>query len=247
MRREWGRRLLFLFFGKKRDVTKTQFPKKFPYISKTDQERVENMPWILEDKSEYIVTQKCDGSSATYILERKPFNRFEFYVCSRNVRMLNDNQDCFFDTNVYWEMAHKYNIEEKLTHLLKTHPSWNYVCWQGEICGPKIQKNIHHLSENHLFMFHMTDSENGRWNIVDAAKIWHDYEMECVPITDEHYILENNLEALKRKADGFYNPSVCEGHEGCRREGLVYYKADDPNFSFKNVSRQYLMKFTEEE
>ena len=27
-----------------------------------------------------------------------------------------------------------------------------------------------------------------------------------------------------------------------KREGFVYYKTTDPNFSFKNVSREYLMK-----
>ena len=78
MKRTWGKKLLFLFFGKKKD-TKTAFPTHL--VSKTDQERCENMTWVLKDKTPFIVTQKCDGSSGTYILERKGFRKYEFYIC----------------------------------------------------------------------------------------------------------------------------------------------------------------------
>ena len=111
MRRMWGKRIMFFFFGKKKD-TDRKFPTKFEYIHKTDQERVENMPWVLEDKTPFIRTQKCDGSSATYILERKSKGKYEFYVCSRNVRMLDEKSENFFgEDNPYWEMAIKYDIE----------------------------------------------------------------------------------------------------------------------------------------
>ena len=142
MRRSWGKKLLFIFFGKKKD-TKTAFPTKFPYIKKTDQERCENMTWVLNDKTPFIVTEKCDGSSATYILERKPFGRFEFYVCSRNVRQLDEDQKSYYDTNYYWECAKVYDIENKLRDFLKKNPKLDYVCWQGEICG-------HNYTVSHL-------------------------------------------------------------------------------------------------
>ena len=70
MKRSWGRKLLFMVFGKKND-TPLKFPTHFEYIHKTDEERVENIPWILEDKSPWIKTQKLDGTSSTYILEKK--------------------------------------------------------------------------------------------------------------------------------------------------------------------------------
>ena len=70
MKRGWGRKIMFFFFGKKKDNPRS-FPTHFPGVSKTDQERVENMPWVLKDKTPFIVTQKCDGSSGTFILERK--------------------------------------------------------------------------------------------------------------------------------------------------------------------------------
>ena len=245
MRRMWGKKVMFFFFGKKKDNDR-RFPNKFEYIHKTDQERVENMPWVLELDAKFIRTQKCDGSSATYILERKKKGKFEFYVCSRNVRMLNAKQDNFYsdilDENPYWEMAEKYDIENKLKNLLERHPEWDYVCWQGEICGPKIQKNPHKLTRNHLYLFHMIDSVNGMWNIQEANKIWSEYFMEHVPIEDTYVRLEKDMETFKLTADGNYDSDVCEGHINCPREGYVYYKSDDPNFSFKNVSRNYLLK-----
>lgn len=242
MKYSWFRELMFFFFGKKKDNPKG-FPTHFPGVHKTDQERVENMTWVLNDKTPFIRTQKCDGSSGTYILERKKKNKYEFYVCSRNVRMLNPGQECFYgNNNYYWDMAKKYQIEEHMKDWLEAHPDATFVCWQGEICGPGIQKNPHHLKDTHFYCFHWTDSINGRRSIVEAEKDWHNYLMEVVPIVDTHYILPDDFEEFKLSADGFYDSDVCEGHTDCPREGYVYYKTTDPNFSFKSVSRKYLLK-----
>lgn len=237
-----GKKILFLFLGKKKDSQSGWPVNRFPGVSKTDQERVENMTWILSDKTPFIVTEKCDGSSATYILERKPFGKFEFYVCSRNVRMFNENQECFYgERNYYWEAAEKYNIESKMRSYLLENPDISFVCWQGEICAPGIQKNPHALKDTHLYLFHMTDSKNGRYDIREAKKIWEHYLMEVVPIVNDNYILPDDFEELKAAADGMYSPEVCEKNINCEREGYVYYKTTDPTFSFKNVSRSYLL------
>ena len=242
MRREWGKKLLFVFFGKKRDK-KTGWPVgRFPGVSKTDQERAENMPWVLNDKTPFIVTQKCDGSSGTFILEKKLFG-YEFYVCSRNIRMMKEDQECFYGNhNYYWEVAKKYDIENKMKNWLKANPKAKFVCWQGEVCAPAIQSNPQALTETHLYCFHWTDGLNGRRNIIDAAKDWKTMNMEVVPIVDTNYIMPDNFEDFKLSADGTYDSSVCEGNNNCPREGFVYYKTTDPNFSFKNVSREYLLK-----
>lgn len=240
---KFGKKILFFFFGKKkdRDTAKDWPVGRFPGVTKTDQERCENMPWILEDKTPFIVTQKCDGSSGTYILEKKGKNKFEFYVCSRNVRMKNKEQECFYGTrNYYWEVAEKYHIQEKMEKwLIENDADW--VCWQGEICAPGIQKNPHHLKDTHFYCFHWTDSINGRLDIVKANELWKNLFMEVVPIVDTNYILPDNFEDFKLSADGYYDSQVCEGYMDCPREGFVYYKTTDPTFSFKNVSRQYLL------
>lgn len=244
MRRRWGRRVMFFFFGKKNDNSGQGWPVgKFPGVSKTDQERCENMPWILNDKTPFIVTQKCDGSSGTYILERIKKNKFEFYVCSRNVRMMKPDQECFYgDKNYYWEVAIKYDIENKMRDYLKKNPDISFICWQGEICAPGIQRNPHNLKETHFYAFHMTDNKHGRYDIRDAKKIWDSYNIEVVPIVCDDYIMPDDFEEFKLSADGCYDNSVCEGNSNCKREGFVYYKTTDPSFSFKNVSRKYLLK-----
>ena len=244
MKHGWAKKLLYLVLGNKKKDTSKDWPVgRFPGVSKTDQERAENMTWILEDKTPFIVTQKCDGSSGTYILEKKGNNKFEFYVCSRNVRIKNEEQECFYGShNYYWEVAKKYDIENKMRAWLNDNSERNWVCWQGEICAPGIQKNPHNLSETHFYCFHWTDNVNGRRDIRDAVSDWKKYEMETVPIVCDNYIMPDDFEEFKKTADGYYDMSVCENHTDCKREGFVYYKTTEPTFSFKNISREYLIK-----
>ena len=90
---KWGKKLLFVFFGHKKDK-KSEWP---AWVVKTDEERVQNMPWILEDKSEWIATEKIDGTSSTYGLQRIKKNKFDFAVCSRNVRQDTPDKKCYYD------------------------------------------------------------------------------------------------------------------------------------------------------
>ena len=63
----------------------------FPdFISKTDETRLQNMPWILKNKSPMVCTEKIDGQSGTFALvcHKGLFGRkYEYIVCSRNRRL----------------------------------------------------------------------------------------------------------------------------------------------------------------
>lgn len=237
-KRNWGKKLLFLFLGKKQD-SKRAFPTHFPYIHHTDEERVENLvPAILENKQEWIQTLKIDGTSATYILEKKKFGKYEFYVTSRNVRQLTPDQECFHERNVYWEMEKKYNIQEVLKKLLESHPSWTYVCIQGEIAGEGVQGNPHKIKDTNFYAFNFIDSEKGRWNSEEARNLLDFYNISFVPIISTHYILPDTIEELKAQAEA----GEIELEEGCGdREGYVY-RDKEGQMSFKNVSNKYLLK-----
>ena len=234
MRRAWGRKLMFMFFGKKKDNPRT-FPTHFSLVHKTDEERCENMPWVLGYERPLIVTEKLDGTSSTYILERKKRNKYEFYVLSRNVRQMDEKQETYHDHNIYWDMAFKYNIEQHLREYLEQNPDCPYVCIQGESVG-SVQGNPLKLSEDDFYCFNFIDGRTGRVDSVTGKNIVGTWGIKWVPILDEHYMMPTEMEEFKQfaTAKSVINPNVL-------REGIVLR---DPvnDFSFKNVSREYLLK-----
>lgn len=234
MKRAWGRKIMFFIFGKKKDNPKG-WPTHFPHIHKTDEERCENIPWVLKIEDPLTVTEKLDGTSCTYILEKKPRGKYEFYVLSRNVRQKDEKQSCYHDHNIYWDLAFKYDIENKLKEYLKANPELNYVCIQGEGVG-SVQGNPLKLEEDDLYVFNFIDSQRGRYPSVEAKEILEGYGMKFVPILDTEYHIHDNMEDFKKFADGnsVVNPKV-------KREGIVIRNPKD-DFSFKNVSREYLLK-----
>lgn len=247
MKYELGRKILFIFLGKKRDSEKS-FPKKFEYVHVTDEERIENMTSILLDKEPFVKTTKIDGTSTTFILEKKPHNKTEFWVLSRNVRQFNDKQANYHSTseNVYWEVAEKYNIENFLKEYLKFDSNFTYVCLQGETAGKtlngaKIQGDPHNFGELRFFGFNLINSKQGRINSVAAKTICNEYNIPWVPIIDENYILPDDFDEFKLTADG---PCEAEGANGLR-EGYVYRSINDNTLSFKNVSNKYLLSKNE--
>lgn len=230
MRRSWGRKVMFFFFGKKKDN-----PRGFPtFVSKTDEERVENQPWRIGDGKTYLATEKLDGTSCTYVLERKGRNKFEFYVCSRNVRQQDEKQECYHDHNIYWDLAFKYNIEQHLKDFLNQFPQLKWVCIQGEGVG-SVQGNPLKLTEDDLYVFNFKESQTGRWSSMAGAGQVREWGMKWVPILGEVQ-MPDTMEELKVLATGKskVNPDVM-------REGIVYRSLDGSD-SFKNVSREYLLK-----
>ena len=235
MRREWGRKLLFVFFGKKKDNPRG-WPTHFPYIHKTDEERCENLAHIvLGYKEPLIVTEKLDGTSTTFILERKGRNKYEFYVLSRNVRQADEKQECYHDHNIYWDMAFKYDVENKLRKFLENYPKAEYVCIQGESVG-SVQGNPLKLAEDDFYVFNFIDSVNGRWASTDGKTMAEEMGMRWVPILDTNYMMPADMEEFKQMATA---PSVV--NPNVMREGIVLRDPTN-DFSFKNVSREYLMK-----
>ena len=235
LKHKWGRKILFVFFGKKKDTPKG-FPTKFDFVHKTDETRIENLPHLLGYPRPLIVTEKLDGTSSTYILERlRGRNKFEFYVISRNVRQLNEDQNCYHKYNIYWAMAKKYDIENHLKEYLINNPELKYVCIQGESVG-NVQGNPLKLTEDDLYVFNFIRSDCGRIDSRDGKRIVESWGMKWVPILDTEFKMPEDMEEFKVMADGksVVNPAVI-------REGFVLR---DPtcDLSFKNVSRKFLLK-----
>ena len=234
MKYEIGRKIMFFFFGKKKDK-KNGWPM---WVQKTDEERIENMPFVLQNKNPWIVTEKCDGSSTTFTMKRGKFKKKDFYVCSRNVCFDSVDKPCYYDTNIYWEMAQKYHMFEVLSQLLDSMPAVEWVTIQGETYGEGVQRNTYGLSGHDFMAFNLITSDKGRWNSCNMKEILEkDYNVPCVPILDDNYILPDTVEKLREYVNS--QPSVIDGE---MKEGIVC-RSPDGIHSFKCVSPEYLLKY----
>ena len=228
MKYKLGRMIMFILFGKKKDN-----PKEFPkWIVKTDETRIENAPFYLQSDDKWIKTEKLDGTSCTYAVN-KTKKGYEFIVCSRNVRQIDRDQSCYHESNIYWELADKYNVKEILTRFAKDN-GYNRVVLQGEGVG-NVQGNPYKSTENKLYVFNLI-IDGVRLGTLEMVNFCNENDLIHVPVIDESYTLPKTMEEMKLEADGYseINPKV-------KREGFVYRSLDGQK-SFKNVSREYLLK-----
>ena len=240
-KRNWGKKLLFVFFGKKKDTR--NWPQ---WVVKTDEERVENMPWVLQDKNiKWFATEKIDGTSTTFTLKRAKniFTNSEYYVCSRNVVFDTPEkaERCYYDSNVYLEMAEKYNMRQVLGKMLALDDSLSFVTIQGETYGESIQKRTYGLKGRDLAVFNVIFGYNTgevvRLNPHKMKSIMDEYEIPTVPILNESYILPDTIEELR-----VYVDKETSKIDGKMKEGIVF-RSSDGKKSFKCVSPTYLIKY----
>lgn len=113
------------------------------FLYKTDEDNLRNNPDCLGELQGLpcYISQKVDGSSATYFIKDG-----EFGVCSRNMQLKPSN-------NTFWEMAKKYSIEEGLRNLF----GGQNIAIQGEVFGEGIQKNHLGVVGHHLEVFDLWD------------------------------------------------------------------------------------------
>lgn len=235
MRRTWGKKLLFIFFGKKKDK-KNGWPSHI--ASKTDVERVQNMIWILQDKKPFVATEKVDGSSMSVMAERSKFNKINKYVCSRNVVFENPKQDCYYDTNIYFEAYEKYNLGEKIEYMLNDLNLPN-IAIQMEVYGDGVQKRNYSMNngERKIAVFHIL-SNNVKMPMEKVVELCEKYDLPHVPIIDNNYILPDTIEELQT-----YVESAPSAIDGLDKEGIVFYDKATGTQYFKFVSPNFLMKY----
>ena len=224
-RYSWFRRL----FAKNK---RGGFPK---FISKTDEERIQNIPEILvnEKGTRFEATEKLDGQSGTWFLVRHKSlfgTKYSFGVCSRRI-LLNRP-----DNSSYWQMAKKYNIEKVLKNLIG---DYNFIAIQGEICGPSIQGNKYGLKENDMWAFNLIYPD-GKVEGVVAKGILFTQGIKFVPFLTTFFYLPETVNDLLDLANG----ETVLNSSGVLREGIVFrnYKK---NISFKAVSPKFLLEHEE--
>ncbi|MGC4045641.1 MAG: RNA ligase (ATP) [Armatimonas sp.] len=200
-----------------------------PLLSKTDEARVQSMPAVLDELRglPYVITLKCDGTSATYLIDPRDG---EFHACGRNHSILEGE-------NHYWRVARKYDLEAKL----KTRPN---LALQGEVVGPGIQKNRLGLKEVELRVFSVWDLlTHSRLNHAEAREVLAELEIPMVDTIEEGDSFVHTQETLLTLAEGVYPGTQNE------REGIVirpqterHSEALSGRLSFKAISNHFLLK-----
>ena len=213
----------------------------FPsFLTKTDETRIQNIPEILKSDTNWVVTEKVDGTSGTFALRKinKWYGtKYEFYVCSRNRRILKD------DGSIYWEVAKRYELEKFLKEAIQwgRYKNSEWVCIQGECISPKIQGNKYKVKDTYFYVFNLISEKYGREDSIFANKIIRKFSLcEFVPIIIECCYLQTH-DAIDMLAlsngKSMINPNVM-------REGFVVRSVDGKK-SFKVVSPEFLIKHDE--
>lgn len=205
----------------------------------------QNLPQLFPgDETKWIVTEKIDGSSTTFTYRRKGKSK-GFFVCSRNVCFDTPAkaEKCYYDTNIYLEMAEKYNIEEKLKDILEQYgEKYDFVTLQGETYGEGVQKRTYGLRGHDFMAFNLifgNDINNQyRVNSEKMKAILLGYEIPSVPILDTNYQLPQTCDDLLTFSEG---ESQIDGKT---REGIVL-RTQDGESSFKAVSNRFLLEYKE--
>lgn len=233
MRRNWGKKLLFIFFGKKRDK-KNGWPSHI--AAKTDVERIQNMIYVLDNKKPYVATEKVDGSSCSIMAERTRFGKIKHYVCSRNVVFETPDDKCYYKKNIYFEAYEKYNLKEKIVQIMNDLHLEN-IAIQMEVFGPDVQKRTYSLTEREARVFHIV-SNGVKFPMDKTVEICETYDIPHVPIINDNYILPDSLEELQKFVES-------EGSkiDGGMKEGIVFYDKETGQQYFKFVSPEFLMKY----
>ena len=237
MRRNWGKKVMFFFFGKKKDK-KSEWP---TWVVKTDEERIQNLVYMIPtfQNEKWIPTEKIDGTSTTFTMKRGKRGKNDFFICSRNVVFDKPDKKCFYETNVYTEMAEKYDIENVLKSILDENKDLLFVTIQGETYGEGVQKRDYSLKGHDFMAFNLIFGDaNGvptRKNPMDMSSILSSYKIPCVPFFDP-IELPDTCDEILALAEG------ASAIDGLPREGLVFRTLDGCR-SFKAVDNGFLLKY----
>lgn len=216
--------------------------KGFPsWIKKTDEERIQTLPELFEEakanKWRFYTTEKVDGQSGTFFLKKDKilgiFPKYDFGVCSRNLRLNNPNNSS------YWTVAKKYDMENLLKSIMKQFKAETVVL-QGEVLGTGIQQNKYHIDGYKLMVFNLiingkhynTDEIQNILTKNDSTK-----SLTTVPILEYMVPLKDSIDEMVEDAKGksqLYDTL---------REGKIW--RTDPSvrrISFKVINPDFLLK-----
>jgi RNA ligase (TIGR02306 family) len=196
----------------------------FPsFLRKTDEERIQNLvkeyeEYKLTSQHQFYMTEKLDGSSATFYM-----NNGVFGVCSRNLELLET------EGNTFWKVARELDLENKLKDK-------GNICLQGELIGEGIQGNPYKIKGQTVHFFNGFDIDTQtRMNINDFLILLDELELLSVPILDVAFLLPDTVEGMLKLAE-----DKSRLNKLTEREGVVVRSLDN-TISFKAISNKFLL------
>lgn len=218
---------------------------------------LKNVPDMFTEKDLVEITRKIHGTNARYGIVKKTkisfwdkivkflgnkWVEYEFVVGSHNVEKGSDSQG-FYDTNVWYEIAERYHIKDKMWNIAKFRGAEDIgtgMTLYGEIYGAGIQKGYDYgLEDIKLVGFDV--SINGQY--LDTSKaayiITAHFRVPYVPILwtgmwskkiQDSFVLNNFIEGTKVPHEGV----VVKDVSGDRRKIAKVINPDYLIYSEKN-------------
>ena len=212
----------------------------FPsFLRKTDEERIQNLAaeYVELRKHTYYVTEKLDGSSATFYVRDGVFG-----VCSRNLElaepepfvpgmvMCDDGIERPKQENSFWKVAREMDLKEKLLSTGKN------ISIQGELIGEGIQGNPYRIKGQTVKFYNAFDIDAFDYlGYEEFVTFIENLGLKTVPVLDENFSLPESIDDLLLFAEG---KSVFSDSQ---REGVVI-RSLDRKISFKVISNKFLLK-----
>ena len=200
----------------------------FPsFLNKTDEERIQNLSSEYETYKEknkedvkFYVTEKLDGSSATFYIKDGVFG-----VCSRNLELLET------EGNSFWRVARELKLEESLVSLGKN------ICLQGELIGEGVQGNPYKIKGQTVRFFNGFNIDTQeKIPLLEFVELVQKMNLTTVPILDYEFTLPDTIENMLEYAD-----KKSDLNSNFNREGIVV-RSYDRTISFKVISNKFLLK-----
>lgn len=203
--------------------------------------------WDQLKKFTYYKTEKLDGTSFTAYLKNDKFG-----VCGRTIDFqVPDENDPWDSMNVYWKVAIKNDIEEKLRKMSVEYGIAN-LALQGEIVGEGVQKNIYKLKGHQVCFYNAFDIEKQEYLPYDTFVVMvQSGGLQTVPILEDNYTLPETAKELLEEAD--VTKTVFGNNPNQLIEGFVYVARENipvdvritrssfQRLSFKSKSRTFDM------
>jgi hypothetical protein len=240
---------------------KMKFP---PFIHKTDETRIQSIPWVLEEYKDepFVGTLKMDGSSMTVYL-----NNFKFGVCSRNLQIKKNPDDKFWNAVIKNDLENKMrgHLGQKETNIFSvffrkilnkfvfsklSYPSMINLAIQGELVGEGIQSNRHHLNTTEFFVFRIFDIDSKTYYSPGIMREFcNQLGLKMCPVIYNDYKLPDTIDKIVNdviipsplyetyKEHNIFNEELMKKDNHNHVEGIVF-KPKNPKYHPKlgNVS-----------